>query len=197
MYLRFLRGGAESEMVRLGGLPALRTRGLGVPGICAISVAKRGSTGLRTESYGEVYVGTAGRGRAGAKCGTRCHGRRAVAGNTALIERGTGRQLESGSGQGARVLGGRRWLRDAPAMQRVKLEAGGAMGVSAAWRQRRNSPSGKPDPHHPCHSRGPVRCVRNFTPTVKTTRIGLALAYLYGRLCSGVLQILSLLSSGL
>lgn len=36
MYLRFLYGGAESEMVRLSGRPELLTRGLGVPGSGAI-----------------------------------------------------------------------------------------------------------------------------------------------------------------
>lgn len=36
MYLRFLRGGAEPEMVRLSGRPELLTRGLGVPGSGAI-----------------------------------------------------------------------------------------------------------------------------------------------------------------
>jgi hypothetical protein len=36
MYLRFLSGGAESEMGRLSGRPELLTRGLGVPGSGAI-----------------------------------------------------------------------------------------------------------------------------------------------------------------
>jgi hypothetical protein len=36
MYLRFLSGGAESDIGRLSGRPELLTRGLGVPGSGAI-----------------------------------------------------------------------------------------------------------------------------------------------------------------